>query len=57
MPPTLAPMDGFIIFSGDNEYFKIEQATYQYLTNKYPGTELSVGYDSEASIISAADIS
>lgn len=39
MPPTLAPMDGFIVYSGDSEYFKIENAEYMKLTNTLPGDE------------------
>lgn len=37
MPPTLKPLDGFIVYSGDSEYYKIELAEYMALTNSLPG--------------------
>jgi len=50
MPPTLCPLDGIIVYTGDSEYFEIEYATYATITNTLPGDETTVDYTSAASI-------
>jgi hypothetical protein len=50
MPPTLAPMDGFIIFTGDEDFYKIEYADYMTLTNTLPGDETTTDNTSTATM-------
>lgn len=49
-PPSLAPLSGFIIFSGDTDFNKIEEATYPALTNDMPGDDDSAFQSSVAEI-------
>jgi hypothetical protein len=48
MPPTLAPIDGLDIYSGDDEYYIIEEATFCTISNSLPGTEKTTPYTSSA---------
>jgi len=42
MPPTFKPLDNFIVYTGDSEFFRVEVADYMTLTNTIPGDENSV---------------
>jgi hypothetical protein len=53
MPPSLCPLTGIEVFTGDGEFYKIEYADYMQLTNTLPGTELTSTYTSIAAITSA----
>lgn len=50
MPPTLAPIDGLDIYSGDDEYYIIEDATFCTISNTLPGDETTTDYTSTAEI-------
>jgi len=50
MPPSLCPLDGIVVFSGDDEFYKIEYASYATLTNTLPGDESTTIYDSSMEI-------
>jgi hypothetical protein len=50
MPPTLAPMDGFIVYTGDTDYYEIEYASFMTITNTKPGDETTTSYTSTAEI-------
>lgn len=50
MPPSLAPKDSFIVFSGDEEYYEIEHAEYMELTNTLPGDETTTSNLSTATM-------
>lgn len=58
MPPCMAPLGGFRVFSGDSDYYKIEMAFYPKLTNNLPGNENTTNSKvlSEARIVSANGI-
>lgn len=50
MPPSLSPMDGIYVFSGDDEFYKIEYAEYATISNTLPGDEDTTDYTSSMSI-------
>lgn len=50
MPPSLCPLEGIIVSSGDKDFYEIEDTYGLVLTNLYPGTELSTTRISKASI-------
>jgi hypothetical protein len=54
MPPSLCPLTGSEVFTGDGEFYKIEYASYMQITNSLPGTELTSTYTSTAAITSAS---
>jgi hypothetical protein len=39
MPPSLCPLDGIIVSSGDKDFYEIEDTYGLILTNLQPGTE------------------
>ena len=39
MPPSLKPFSGFIISTGDTNFYEIEKTALPVLTNTEPGTE------------------
>lgn len=50
MPPSLCPLAGVVVFTGDTSYFKVEYSDYALLSNTLPGTEAVSDYTSVASI-------
>jgi hypothetical protein len=50
MPPSLKPMDGIEVFSGDSDYYKIEYATYMEISNTDPGDQFTTDFTSVAAI-------
>ena len=56
MPPSLAPLSGFIIFTADIDYNKIEQATYPTLTNTEYNDETTIDFESQVEIVSQKQI-
>lgn len=50
MPPSLCPLSGITVYTGDSEYYQIEVATYPTITNSLPGDEDTTSYTSKAEI-------
>lgn len=57
MPPNLSPLSGIIVFSGDDEYYKIEEASYATITNTIPGSASTVSFTSQATITTLTGVS
>jgi hypothetical protein len=50
MPPCLAPLGGFELWTGNSDYRKIEYSNTVKLTNQLPGTEKTAVKPSKAII-------
>lgn len=53
MPPTLNPLAGFEITTGDQDYFEIEKDIFATLTNKIPGNDSTSISQSYAEILTS----
>jgi hypothetical protein len=56
MPPTLKPIDGIEVFSGDEDYYIIEFATYAEISNTDPGDQFSTDFTSSAEILTLTGV-
>lgn len=57
MPPNLAPLSGFIIYTGDTLWNIIEYADYPTLTNSLPATDANAFLESTAEITTLTGVS
>jgi hypothetical protein len=51
MPPSLAPVSGIVVFTGDAGFYYIEYADFATLVNSLPGTQSSTIYKSSATML------
>jgi hypothetical protein len=55
MPPCLKPLDGFVVWTGDPDFYEIEKTFFPKLTNTLPGNQNTTSGlgESKAEIVSS----